>query len=61
MHAKKDPPLRACAGGRISIRFLHPRDTSPLKGVNSDGTPGNRNGTESFFGLKGRPSVVRDV
>ena len=24
-------------------------------------TPGYRNGTESFFGLKGRPSVVRDV
>jgi hypothetical protein len=28
---------------------------------NSAGTPGYRNGTESFFGLKGRPSVVRDV
>jgi hypothetical protein len=25
------------------------------------GTPGYRNWTESFFGLKGRPSVVRDV
>jgi hypothetical protein len=25
------------------------------------GTPGYRNGTESFFCLKGRPSVVRDV
>jgi hypothetical protein len=35
-------------------RFLRP---SPLKGVNPAGTPG----TESFFGLKGRPSVVRDV
>ena len=61
MHAKKDLPLRACAGSRIGIRFLHPRGTSPLKGVNSAGTPGYRNGTESFFGLKGRPSVVRDV
>jgi len=28
---------------------------------NLAGTPGYRNGTESFFGLKGRPSVVRDV
>jgi hypothetical protein len=28
---------------------------------NPAGTPGYRNGTESFFGLKGRPSVVRDV
>jgi hypothetical protein len=27
----------------------------------SAGTLGYRNGTESFFGLKGRPSVVRDV
>jgi hypothetical protein len=25
------------------------------------GTLGYRNGTESFFGLKGHPSVVRDV
>jgi hypothetical protein len=41
--------------------FLRPRGTSPLKGVNPAGTPGYRNGTESFFGLKGRPSVVRDV
>jgi hypothetical protein len=46
---------------RIGTRFLRPRGTSPLKGVNPAGTPGNRNGTESFFGLKGRPSVVRDV
>jgi hypothetical protein len=30
-------------------------------GRNLAGTPGYRNGTESFFGLKGRPSVVRDV
>jgi hypothetical protein len=52
---------RGCAGGRIGTRFLHPRGTSPLKGVNPAGTPGYRNGTESFFGLKGRPSVVRDV
>ena len=29
--------------------------------INPAGTPGYRNGTESFFGLKGRPSVVRDV
>jgi hypothetical protein len=35
--------------------------TSPLKGVNPMGTLGYRNGTESFFGLKGRLSVVRDV
>ena len=28
---------------------------------NPAGTPGYRNGTESFLGLKGRPSVVRDV
>ena len=55
------PPPRGCAGGRIGTRFLHPRGTSPLKGVNPAGTPGYRNGTESFFGLKGHPSVVRDV
>ena len=29
-----DPPPRGCAGGRIGTRFLHPRGTSPLKGVN---------------------------
>ena len=29
--------------------------------LNPAGTPGYRNGTESFFGLKGRPSVVRDA
>ena len=28
---------------------------------NPAGTPGYRNGTDSFFGLKGRPSVVRDA
>jgi hypothetical protein len=38
-----------------------PRGTSLLKGANPAGTPGYRNGTESFFGLKGHPSVVRDV
>ena len=54
-------PPRGCAGGRIGTRFLRPRGTSPLKGVNPAGTPGYRNGTENFFGLKGRPSVVRDV
>jgi hypothetical protein len=27
----------------------------------TSGTPGYRNGTESFFGLKGHPSVVRDA
>jgi hypothetical protein len=52
---------RGCAGGRIGTRFLRPRGTSPLKGVNPAGNPGYRNGPESFFGLKGRPSVVRDV
>ena len=56
-----DPPPRGCAGGRIGTRFLRPRGTSPLKGANSVGTPGYRNGTESFFGLMGSPSVVRDV
>jgi len=55
------PPPRGCAGDRIGTRFLRPRGTSLLKGVNPTGTPGYRNGTESFFGLKGRPSVVRDV
>ena len=29
--------------------------------VNPAGTLGYRNGTESFFGLKGRLSVVQDV
>ena len=29
--------------------------------LNPAGTPGYRKGTESFFGLKGHPSVVRDV
>ena len=29
--------------------------------LNPAGTPGYRNGTESFFSLKGRPSVVWDV
>ena len=55
------PPPRGCAGGRIGTRFLRPKGTSPLKRVNPVGTPGYRNGTESFFCLKGRPSVVRDV
>ena len=32
-----------------------------LQQLNPAGTPGYRNGTESFFGLKWRPSVVRDV
>ena len=44
--------------GRIGTRFLRPRGTSPLKGANPAGTRGYRNGTESFFGLKGCPSVV---
>jgi hypothetical protein len=39
-------------------RFLRP---SPLKEVNPAGTPRYRNGTESFFGWKGHPSVVRDI
>jgi hypothetical protein len=51
----ENPPHRGCAGGRIGTWFLRPRGTSPLKGVNPAGTPGYRNGTESFFGLKGRP------
>jgi hypothetical protein len=55
------PLPRGCAGGRIGTRFLHPRGTSPLKGVNPAGTLGYRNGTKSFFGLKGRQLVVRDV
>ena len=55
------PPPRGCAGDRIGTRFLRPRGTSPLKGANPAVTPGYRNGTESFFGLKGHPSVVRDV
>ena len=52
---------RRCARGRIGTRFLRPRGTSSLKGANPAGTPGYRNGTESFFGLKGHPSFVRDV
>jgi hypothetical protein len=55
------PPPRGFAGSRIGTRFLRPRGTSPLKGANPAGTPGYRNGTESFFGLKEGPSVVRDV
>ena len=43
------PPPRGCAGGRIGTRFLRPKGTSPLKRVNPVGTPGCRNGTESFF------------
>jgi hypothetical protein len=58
---KNEPPSQRVCQGKIGTRFLHPRSTSPLKGVNSAGTPGYRNGTESFFGLKGSPSVVRDV
>ena len=34
---------------------------NPSKWLNPAGTLEYRNGTESFFGLKGRPSVVRDV
>ena len=55
------PTHRGCAGGRIGTRFLRPRGTSALKGANPTGTPWYRNGTESFFCLKGRPLVVRDV
>jgi hypothetical protein len=55
------PLLEGVPWIRIGTRFLRPRGTSPLKGVNPAETPGYRNGTESFFGLKGRPSVVRDV
>jgi hypothetical protein len=39
----------------------HSLTTHFLGFINPAGTPGYRNGTESFFGLKGRPSVVRDV
>ena len=46
---------------RIGTRTLRPRCTSHLKGVNPTGAPGYRNGTDSFFGLKRGPSVVRDV
>ena len=60
LHVNQPPP-RGCAGGRIGTRFLHPRGTSPLKGVNPTGTTGYRNGNKSFFSLKGHPSVVRDV
>jgi hypothetical protein len=56
-----NPSHRGCAGDRIGTRFLCPRGTNPLKGVNPVGTQGYRNGTERFFGLKGRPSVVRDA
>jgi hypothetical protein len=59
--SKQIPPPRGCAGDIIGTRFLRPRGTSLLKGANPAGTPGNINGTESFFGLKGHPSVVRDV
>ena len=52
------PPARGCAGGRIGTRFLRPRGISPLKGVNPARTPGYINGTESFFGLKGRPGCI---
>ena len=51
------PPPRGCAGGRIGTWFLHPRGTSPFKVVNPAGTPGYRNGTDSFFCLKGHPSL----
>ena len=33
------PPPRGCAGGRIGTRFLRPRGTSPLKGVNPTREP----------------------
>ena len=56
-----NPPPRGCAGGRIVTRFIRPRDTSPLKGAHPEGTPTYSNGIESFFGLKGRASVVRAV
>ena len=59
--SNKEPSPRGCAGCRIGARFLRPRGISPLKGVNPAGTPGYRNGTESFCGLKGLPSVVQDV
>jgi hypothetical protein len=54
-------PPRGWAGGRIGTRFHRPRGTSPLKEANTAGTLGYKNWTESFFGLKGRSSDVRDV
>ena len=51
------PPPRGCAGSRIGTRFLRPRGTSPLRGVNPAETPGYRNRTESFFGFNGIRSL----
>ena len=45
---------------KINQKFVWLKVAS-INTVNPAGTPGYRNGTESFFGLKGRPSVVRDV
>jgi hypothetical protein len=45
--------------GNLRAGVPHGSVLDPL--LNPAGTPGYRNGTESFFGLKGRPSVVRDV
>lgn len=33
------PAPRGCAGCRIGTRFIRPKGTSPLKGVNPAGTP----------------------
>jgi hypothetical protein len=48
-----------------SISFKNGKIVSPATFVNKldkqGSTQGCRNGTENFFGLKGRPSVVRDV
>ena len=55
------PPPRWCDGGRIGTRCLRPRGTIPLNGVNPAGTSGYIYGSESFLGLKARPSVVRDL
>jgi hypothetical protein len=47
--------LQYVCGNNQSIKHIYMQLHNPA------GTPGYINGTESFFGLKGRPSVVRDV
>ena len=49
--------------GAIVVRFTHEMFDvfEVIVYLNPAGTPGYRNGTDSFFGLKGRPSVVRDI
>jgi hypothetical protein len=40
---------------QVDDDMIRPKEYNPA------GTPGYRNGTESFFDLKRRPPVVRDV